>query len=124
MRRVKHFSQKLGDGTFFDGIRGAFPEGFFADLLAQVLMAWIGGCGLPTSGRDAKEMCGDAWSEGRQRYDRGFFRRATLTVREEARDKGERLTKKQLKTVARVALDGVRLGDDDEMSLGIEDVLR
>lgn len=128
MKRTRSFAAKIGDGGFLDGFLGSFPEGFWADFIAQLLQGWMaGGCALATDGAHAKEQAEEAWDESARRgkggYDRDVFRRARLSVHAEAKKAGRQhglrrvgITPRETKEAARLVLDAIRFGDPSEMT--------
>ena len=111
------FAAKFGDGGFLSGFLDQFPEGFFADLFAQMLMGCLtGGLAFATDGADAREQAEEAWSSRTERYDMDVFRPVVVSVHLGSRARGERLNRRQGRFAARQYLDGIRLGDRSEMS--------
>lgn len=117
MKRTRIFAAKIGDGGLLDSIIKIFGSEQFQSFITQILSAWITGCALPTSGRDAKRMAEEEFEGGK--YNRRFLRRATRTTRKQARKDGHDLTPDEMEAITIAALDAVRLGDEEEMTLGI-----
>jgi len=116
IRKTKTFAAKFGDGGFLSGFLGNFPEGFFADLFADLVKSWLSGCAFATDGADAKRQAEEAWDPRRKRYDRDVFRPAVVSIHRGARNKGQRLDRRQGRLATRQFLDGLRLGDPSEMT--------
>ena len=111
------FAAKFGDGGFLSGFLDQFPEGFFAELFADLVKACLsGGIAFATDGADARLQAEEAWSSRTKRYDMDVFRPVVVSVQRGARKRGERLNRRQGRLAARQYLDGIRLGERSEMT--------
>lgn len=113
MYKLKSFAGGLIGGLLTEFL-GQFPEGFFADLIMG-LVARLMDCDAPSDGADAQATVARHYL-GEGRYDRRFFGRVARNVRQEARRRGESLTRRQSHAVAQQVLDGVRGADVSALS--------
>lgn len=101
----------------------AFPWPILIPVLVE-LFKWIADCVNPDDGADAKRKAEAAWDTAAQKYDERDLRRVARLAKRAAKKQGKRLTSIEADAYAVTALDSIRHGDEQQMSLVIRECER